>query len=262
MPNGDPRLMLVGGPTLLIEWHGLRLLTDPTFDPGGRAYPIGPITLNKEKGPALAVDDVGPIDAVLLSHDEHPDNLDTAGRALLTRAGQVLTTTSGAARLGGGAIGLAPWATTRLPTPDGGHLVVTGTPARHGPPGCEPICGEVTGFVLEREGEPGGGVLYISGDTVWYEGVAEVARRFRATMAVLFLGAARLPAIGLDPLTMTASEAVEAARAFGGAVIVPAHHDGWAHWTEGRAEVSTAFAAADLGDRLRWLEPGVWSRVP
>ena len=55
-----------------------------------------------------------PIDCVLLSHDHHEDNLDAAGRELLVSAGMVVTTVPGARRLGGSALGLAPWASTRL----------------------------------------------------------------------------------------------------------------------------------------------------
>jgi hypothetical protein len=61
-------------------------------------------------GPAIAAADLGPVDAMLISHDHHGDNLDTAGRALLPGAGVVLTTTTttGAGRLGGNARGLQP----------------------------------------------------------------------------------------------------------------------------------------------------------
>jgi L-ascorbate metabolism protein UlaG (beta-lactamase superfamily) len=31
----------IGGPTVLIELEGWRLLTDPTFDPPGRSYRFG-----------------------------------------------------------------------------------------------------------------------------------------------------------------------------------------------------------------------------
>jgi hypothetical protein len=51
------------------------------------------------------------IDAVLFSHDQHADNRDLAGRALLPRAQQVLTTPDGARRLGGHARGVANWET-------------------------------------------------------------------------------------------------------------------------------------------------------
>jgi L-ascorbate metabolism protein UlaG (beta-lactamase superfamily) len=98
--------------------------------------------------------------------------------------------------------------------------------------------------------------VYVSGDTVWYEGVAEVARRFAVRTAVLFLGAARVAAVGPWALTMTAEEAVEAARAFAGAAIVPLHFEGWEHFSESRADVDAAFRQAGLSERLRWPEPG------
>ncbi len=96
------RFTHVGGPTLLVEVAGWRLLTDPTFDPPGRHYAFGWGTSStKLTGPAVAPDDLGPLDAVLLTHDHHADNLDDRGRALLPRAGTVVTTPSGARRLGG-----------------------------------------------------------------------------------------------------------------------------------------------------------------
>ncbi len=132
---------------------------------------------------------------------------------------------------------------------------VTATPARHGPEGIEPIAGPVTGFVLTLGGESKD-AIYVSGDTVWYVGVAEVARRYSVRVVILFVGAARADAISPAHLTMTAEESVTAARAFPHAVIVPAHFEGWAHFSEGRAEVEKAFADAGLTDRLRWLTPG------
>ena len=91
---------------------------------------------------------------------------------------------------------------------------------------------------------------------MWYEGVAEVSRRFTVHIAMLFMGAARVPEVGPEHLTFTASEAVEAAHAFPEAVIVPLHYEGWAHFSESRREVEEAFTKAGLSDRLRWLEPG------
>ena len=63
-----PTLRLVGGPTALISYAGLRLLTDPTFDPpGDYPRPGTSIVLRKLAGPTVAPESVLPIDAVLLS---------------------------------------------------------------------------------------------------------------------------------------------------------------------------------------------------
>jgi L-ascorbate metabolism protein UlaG (beta-lactamase superfamily) len=243
-------LTLIGGPTVLVETGGLRLLTDPTFDEPG-SYEAGGIVLTKHTSPAVMPDSLGAIDAVLLSHDQHFDNLDRAGRAFLPRAKRVLTTVAGAVRLGEHAQGLGPWESTLLPMADGRSLRVTATPARHGPVGIEPISGDVTGFVLAI-GD--GSAIYISGDTVWYEGVAEVARRFAVKLAILFTGSAQ--PLGPFHLTMDSNDAIEAAHAFAYATIVAVHNEGWAHFTQTQEDLGRAFAALRLTDRLQFLERG------
>jgi len=184
----DVRLTHIGGPTVLIEVAGWRLLTDPTFDAPGRRYFFGWGTVSRKlAGPAIAATDLPPIDAVLLSHDHHEDNLDAAGRALLPLAQTVITTESGAKRLGGGARGLKPWEGTRLEGPGRSPIEVIATPCRHGPPLSHPIVGDVIGFALSWEGQTDG-VLWISGDTVLYDGVREVADRLKVGLALLHVG--------------------------------------------------------------------------
>lgn len=254
MDKNEITVTYIGGPTALIEMNGARLLTDPTFDPAGTSYPTAAYTLEKSLNPGIDADELGRIDAVLLSHDHHFDNLDHAGRALLSRAERVFTTVAGAERLGPPAVGLAPWQEATIPTPDGEELRVTATPARHGPEGGDR--GPVIGFVITPSAGQTGDV-YVTGDTVWCEGVEEVSRRFpSARAALLFLGAANVAVAGPAPLTLTAEDGVMVARAFPDAALIPVHFEGWAHFTQGRAEVERAFEAAGLAHRLRWLAPG------
>jgi L-ascorbate metabolism protein UlaG (beta-lactamase superfamily) len=245
------RVTLIGGPTALIEIDGFRLLTDPTFD-APRSYQLPHVKLEKLSGPALGAEAIGEVDAVLLSHDQHADNLDDSGRSFLARARRVLTTVAGAKRLGGHVEGLLPWAVTEL-TKAGRSLTITATPARHGPAGIEPLSGDVIGFVVSSanaESRP----IYISGDTVWYDGVAEVARRFNVDLVLPFAGAAQTR--GPFHLTMDTNDTIETARAFPDAVIVPLHTDGSAHFGQSGADLRAAFDTLGFGSRLKLLQPG------
>jgi L-ascorbate metabolism protein UlaG (beta-lactamase superfamily) len=245
-------ITLIGGPTALIEANGFRLLTDPTFDAPGE-YKLPHATLRKLVGPARTAEELGRVDAVLLSHDQHVDNFDRSGKTYAMAAPRLVTTLAGAQRLGIPVEGLGAWQNTTISKQDGTRLRITATPARHGPAGIEPLAGDVIGFVVSFS--EGTSPLYITGDTVWYDGVAEVARRFRPGVVLLFAGAARTT--GPFNLTMNTNDAIETAHAFPDAAIVPIHCHGWAHFTQSGEDLERSFKALGIASRLRLLEPGV-----
>ncbi|MFJ9692604.1 MBL fold metallo-hydrolase [Kitasatospora sp. NPDC101183] len=242
-----------GGPTALFEYGGLRFLTDPTFDGPGDYPRDGRPGLTKTTAPTGGVEDLGRVDVVLLSHDEHPDNLDRAGRELLAGVPLTLTTPGGGERLGGTARGLATWEEAVLERPGGGTVTVTAVPAVHGPgtrEQVEAVSGEVAGFVLTGEGLP---TVYVSGDNASLEAVTEIAARFAPVdTAILFAGAPRIPVLfDGDLLVLDGAGAARAAGILGARAVVPVHQDSWAHFTEGQKELAAAFAAAGLADRLQ-----------
>ncbi|WEO96043.1 MBL fold metallo-hydrolase [Streptomyces sp. FXJ1.172] len=242
-------IRVLGGPTVLIEYGGVRFLTDPTFDdPGDYPSPSGRI-LTKTAPPRASAAELGPVDVVLLSHDQHADNLDHSGRALLAATPRTFTTPAAARRLGGTTEPLTPWRSAEVPRPDGGTVTVTAAPALHGPEGSEPVVGEVTGFLLTSADLP---ALYVSGDNASLELVREIADRYGPVdTAVLFAGAPRLAALGDALLVLDGEGAAAAAALLGARRVVPAHCDSWAHFTEGREHVVTAFEKAGLADRLQ-----------
>lgn len=195
---------------------------------------------------------LGRIDVVLLSHDEHPDNLDDSGRALLADVPLTLTTPGGGQRPGAGARGLADWESIELHRPGGGTITVTGVPAVHGPGAreeVEALLGQVVGFVLTGEGLP---TIYVSGDNASLDLVKEIAKRFGPVdTAVLFAGAPRFPVLFDGALiVLSSAQAADAAKILGARRVVPVHYDSWAHFTEGRDELVAAFTDAGLLDRL------------
>jgi L-ascorbate metabolism protein UlaG (beta-lactamase superfamily) len=258
------RITHIGGPTVLIEIGAWRLLTDPTFDPAGGAYRFGWGTGSRKlTDPAISVADLGPIHAVLLSHDHHEDNLDAAGRALLPSAGGVITTVAGAKRLGGRSVGLEPWAGTCLEAPGRPPIQITATPCRHGPPLSHPIVGDVIGFALEWDGQADG-QLWISGDTVLYDGVRQVADRLQVGTAILHLGGVRFPISGPLRYTMTAKEAVELTQLVRPRTVIPIHYEGWKHFREGRDAIERELASApeEVRERVQWLPIGTPTVLP
>jgi len=252
------RLTHVGGPTVLLEIGPWRILTDPTFDPPGRhyAFTLG-TSSTKVLGPTVPVRDLPPIDAVLLTHDHHADNLDEAGRALLPDAGVTITTVPGARRLGHNALGLAPWQSHRLERPGYPTIEVTATPCRHGPPARRWLVGHVIGFALRWEGQRHGD-LWISGDSVFYRGMREVATRLHIGTALLHLGGVRFPLTGPLRYTMTAADAIRICRLVRPRLAIPVHYDGWSHFQEAQSAIEREFATADpdIKDRIRWLPAG------
>ncbi|MEO7122978.1 MAG: MBL fold metallo-hydrolase [Lacisediminihabitans sp.] len=236
-------ITLIGGPTVLLEWAGLRIVTDPTFDAPQSYEDPGSTPLVKTAGPAFSRDELGAVDLVLLSHHEHQDNLDYEGLELLATGVTTLSTRKASMDLfGGGVIGLDSWESYTV-----GEATITAVPALHGPPGSEPIVGPVIGFVLEAAGAP---TVYVSGDNASVPLVEQIADRFAPVdLAILFAGAARVPAIDAA-LTLTVQDAVAAAKALRAVRVVAVHTEDWEHFSESREMLNQAFADAGLADLL------------
>ncbi|WP_227000801.1 MBL fold metallo-hydrolase [Protaetiibacter intestinalis] len=241
----------IGGPTALVEYAGLRVLLDPTFDEP-RHYPRA--GLRKTAGPGLPASAIEPVDVVLVSHHGHADNLDDAGRELALRAPLVLSTPEAQAALGGPVVGMRPWQTHAL-----GEVTVTALPGRHGPRPLRPLVGPVTSFLLSAPGEP---TVYVSGDNSSLALVRAAAKRVGPVgVAFLFAGAARVAPVPVA-LTLTAARAVQAARILGARRVVGLHVEDWAHFSESRADLEKAFTDAGLAELLVPTPRGERTAIP
>jgi len=232
-------ITFIGGPTALLEYAGLRIITDPTFDaPQTYEDPEG-TTLVKTTGPAIAREDLGTVDLVLLSHHGHKDNLDWEGLELIATGIPTLSTRQAADDLfGGSVVGLDNWESY-----DFGSMTITAMPALHGPPGSEPMVGPVIGFMLESPGEP---TIYVSGDNASLPLVEQIADRFAPVdIALLFAGAARVAEIDAD-LTLNSTDAVTAARLLGARLVVGLHTEDWTHFSHSRVQLESAFSGTGI----------------
>ena len=250
---------VLGGPTTLVDIAGLP-----------RAVPTRPSTLpattatcTRSRDPQSRAEALGTVDVVLVSHDQHPDNLDNAGRELALQAPVLLTTPTSADRLGAPAHGLPTWSTW---TSDNGALTVTALPARHGPADGETdahgfVNCEVTGFLLEAQAVRACTSAVTMHHSSTFERSASASGEL--DVAVLFAGAASVPAkFQGRPLSLTAARAAAAAEVLAAAHVVVAHQTGWAHFHEGPDETRQAFQQAGILSKLCSAPLGTWCHLP
>ncbi|KAI1341329.1 Metallo-hydrolase/oxidoreductase [Xylariaceae sp. FL0016] len=252
------KVTYIGTATAIIEIDGVNFITDPYFSPDGTQWDVGVTVLTNHYTPALGLQDLPPIDAVLLSHEDHPDNLDELGRRLLDGR-RVLTTPDGARKLGPrpGVKGLKPWETTTLEV-NGKRFEITGTPCQHLPDG------ECTGFILTEpsfgttDGLPN--AVYLSGDTVYIEELAQIKEKWHVSVALFNLGCAAVLAPGskeMVQVTMDGKQAVRLLNDIDAGVLIPLHFEDWDHFQEHRDVLRTTFKEAGVMEKVCWLKPGV-----
>ncbi|MBK9574382.1 MAG: MBL fold metallo-hydrolase [Rhodoferax sp.] len=97
-----PALTWIGHATLLVQANGLNVLTDPMFSE--RASPVQMVGPKRAQAPGVALDDLPPIDVVIVSHN-HYDHLDRASVVAL----DLKAKRDGHATLFLVPLGLKPW---------------------------------------------------------------------------------------------------------------------------------------------------------
>jgi L-ascorbate metabolism protein UlaG (beta-lactamase superfamily) len=115
----------------------------------------------------------------------------------------------------------------------------------------------VVGFALRWNGQEHG-VVWITGDTVLYDGVRQVAGRLRVDAALVHLGGVRFPVSGPVRYTLTAKDAVELLELVRPRTVIPVHYEGWGHFKQGRDAIERELARAPEAVRrsVRWLPIG------
>ncbi|TDE29067.1 MBL fold metallo-hydrolase [Actinomadura sp. 6K520] len=227
---GQLTMQFIGNATALLRCGPFTLLTDPNFlHRGQRAYLGNGLSSRRLTDPALRIDELPRLDAVVLSH-LHGDHWDRVARAKLDRGLPIVTTPHAARRLQGlhrfrHAVGLRTWESHTL-VKDGAQLRVTSLPGRHAPGPARLLLPPVMGSLLEF-GPAAGDVqfrLYITGDTLMYDGIQQIARRHPTIdLAILHLGGTKLPC-GLI-VTMDAAQGADLLETIRPANAVPVHYD-------------------------------------
>lgn len=249
---------------ILLEINGYKILTDPVLDQAGGCYHHGwGAVSRKNQRPALDLAELQGVDLVLLSHHQHKDNFDRSGKAFASTVPLILSTPAAAADIKG-VTGLNNWQTYEVPTPLVPGLRITATPAQHHPwwlP--EFFSGKVIGFVIAFDDQKDG-VIYISGDTVFFEGIREVGRRYKIHTSILHVGAARfLYLSGKGRYTMNSTDMIRAVEVLHPKVVIPVHHKGWSHFSETENQLKTVLQGhPQVFSQTVWLASGQRTRAP
>ncbi len=244
---------------ILIEINGFKILTDPALDAAGKYYHHGFGAISKKLvDPTFDIEDLLDIDLILLSHHHHKDNLDHKGREILGAAKMIISTKS-AAKAIKGIEGLGDWESIPVQTAKISNLRITAVPAQHRPwwlPGF--FEGEVTGFVISYE-EQDRGVIYISGDTVLFDGLQEITERFDVDIAIFHLGKVQFRYLTfLGKYTMDASDLIKAVQFFRPNTVIPIHYQEWSHFKERDHQVRQIISShPDVEKKTVYLQSGV-----
>lgn len=175
------KITLVRSATVVLEVGGRRILVDPMLDPARARPPIentaNPVPNPTVELPVPAEEVVRGIDAVLVTH-RHRDHFDGTAERLLPRHVPTFCQPDDAAALYDLGLDVRPVEEAL----DWNGLAIRRVPGRHGSGAVAEALGPVSGFVLDD--------LYLAGDTVWYEDVAETIERYRPRVAIVNAGGA------------------------------------------------------------------------
>jgi L-ascorbate metabolism protein UlaG (beta-lactamase superfamily) len=255
-------VFFVGNATTVIRWGPFALLTDPNFlHRGQHAYLGHGLTSRRLTEPAIGVEEVpADLDLIVLSH-LHGDHWDRLARRHLDRSLPVLTTPHAARRLRRlhrfpRALGMPTWKVHAFAKGDA-TLRVTALPGLHAPGIAQRLLPPVMGSLLEF-GSTSGEVeqrLYISGDTLMFEGVREIARRCPGIdLSLLHLGGTRLP--GGLLVTMDAAQGADMIEALEPARAIPIHYDDYTVMKSPLADFRAEVARRGLAASVTYLERG------
>lgn len=237
-------MRLVRHATLELDLGG-RLLVDPMLDGAGARGPV-PNTPNDRRNPLVPLPafDPGPFDAALVTHT-HEDHLDGAARERLPDDLPVFCQPEDAETIRSDFTDVRPVDDVR----EWGEVTVHRAPARHGHGDLAERMAPSSGFVLETADR----TVYLTGDTVWYDGVERTLRGHDPDVVVANAGAAQFTEG--RPITLT-SEGVAALARAADAPVVAVHMEAINHCSLSRSDLRAHLERAGLADRVRIPDDG------
>jgi L-ascorbate metabolism protein UlaG (beta-lactamase superfamily) len=256
---GSGSIFFVGNATVLIRYAGFTILTDPNFLHAGDHVHLGyGLTSVRRTNPAVEIEDLPPLDFVLLSH-LHGDHFDRVAERKLNKATPIVSTrhaTSYLDKVGFTSTqALKTW--EEIEVRKGlATLILTAMPGTHGPGPLGAVLPPVMGSMLDFA-DGGGGTrlrMYISGDTLIHDRLRKIPRRFPdVDLALLHLGGTRVLGI---MVTMDAEQGVEAMRIVDPRTAIPIHYNDYEAFQSPLDDFKRAVNEAGMEDKVHYLSHG------
>jgi L-ascorbate metabolism protein UlaG (beta-lactamase superfamily) len=252
-------LLFIGTATVLLRYAGFSILTDPNLLHRGEQVRLGfGLRSTRRTNPALDIDELPPLDLVVLSH-LHEDHFDHVAERRLDHGLPIVTTRHAAATLRSkgfrAARGLRTWRTQTV-VKGNAQLRITAMPGKHGPGLLNALLPPVMGSMLEFA-TPAGDVgprIYVSGDTLVYEGLHAIPDHYpQIDLALLHLGGTRVVGV---MVTMDGRQGVEALQIVRPRTAIPIHYNDYTVFKSPLRDFQNAVAAAGLEAHVRYLGHG------
>jgi L-ascorbate metabolism protein UlaG (beta-lactamase superfamily) len=263
--NEDPdfgrgSVFFVGTATVVIRYAGFTILTDPNFLHAGDHVHLGyGLTSRRRTNPAVEIEDLPPLDFILLSH-LHGDHFDRVAERKLNKATPIISTRHATKYLD--KVGftrtraLKTWEPIDVRKGEA-NLRLTAMPGTHGPGPLGAALPPVMGSMLDFGNEVGEARLrmYISGDTLIHDRLREIPRRFPdVDLALLHHGGTRVLGI---MVTMDGEQGgVEAMRIMDPSTAIPIHYNDYEVFESLLEDFKQAVSAVGLEDRVHYLAHG------
>jgi L-ascorbate metabolism protein UlaG (beta-lactamase superfamily) len=250
-------ILFVGTATVVIRYAGFTILTDPNFLHTGDHVHLGyGLTSVRKTDPAMEIEDLPPLDFVLLSH-LHGDHFDRVAERKLNKATPIVSTrhaTRYLERVGFTRThALESWESVDLEKGEA-NLRITAMPGTHGPGPLGAVLPPVMGSMLDFGDGENRLRMYISGDTLIHDRLREIPRRFpNVDLALLHLGGTKVLGV---MVTMDAEQGLEAMRIVDPRTAIPIHYNDYEVFESPLEDFKRAVNEAGLDDRVHYLGHG------
>ena len=270
-------IFFIGNATVLIKYAGFTILTDPTFIHMHEKVPLGyGLDTTRLTNPAMEINQLPPLDLVLLSHF-HGDHFDQVAIHELDKSLPIVTNSHAADELSirgfTNTKKLEIWENTAFTKNNNNNnnnveLQITATPGRHGPFPVAMFLPKVMGSILDfkRKGDRNDSNsttsinsnqlfrIYITGDTTVFDDIKEIPKRYpNIDLALLHLGGTTIMGI---MLTMDAKEGLEMFNIVNPKKAIPIHYNDYDVFKSTIEDFQTKVKDAGIEDRVFYLNHG------